>query len=80
MDWVPITRDCIAFAINVAVLVAIAWDEKVFWWEALILLCMAVIYYVTMFQSARMSRFMKRKFETEYGCCLPMPTGKLFIY
>lgn len=72
MDWVPITRDCFVFAVNVAVLVAVAWDEKIWWWEALILLIMAVVYYVVMFQSARISRFMKRKFETEYGCCVPM--------
>lgn len=29
----------------------------------------AIPYYVIMFQSARISRFMKRKFEVEYGCC-----------
>lgn len=71
MDWFPITRDCVVFGINVAVLVAVAWDEKIYWWEALILLIFAVLYYVTMFQSPRISRFMKSKFEDKYGCCIP---------
>lgn len=75
MDWVPITRDCVVFAINVCVLVAVSWDEKIYWWEAMILLIFAVLYYVTMFQSARISKFLKRKFENEYGCCIPMASG-----
>lgn len=29
----------------------------------------AIPYYVIMFQSARISKFLKRKFEVEYGCC-----------
>lgn len=76
MDWYPITRDCVVFAINVAALVAMAWDEKIYWWEALILLIMAVAYYVFMFQSHRVSSFMKRKFENDYGCCVPVGSGK----
>lgn len=75
MDWVPITRDCVVFGINVAVLVAVAWDEKIYWWEAMILLIFAVLYYITMFQSHHISKFMKRKFENEYGCCVPESEG-----
>lgn len=76
MDWVPITRDCVVFAISVVVLVIISWDERIYWYEALILLVFAVLYYVLMFQSQRLSKFMKRKFEDDYGCCKPQVLGK----
>jgi len=69
MDWVPITRDCVVFGINVIVLIATTFDGYITWYEALILMIFAIPYYIIMFQSARISRFMKRKFEVEYGCC-----------
>lgn len=78
MDWVPITRDCVVFAMNVVVLVIIAWDEKIFWYEAMILLIFAVLYYVIMFQSHHISKFMKRKFEDEYRCCNRENFGMFF--
>lgn len=69
MDWVPITRDCVVFAANVIVLIGTTWDGYIHWYEALIIMIFAIPYYVIMFQSNRISRFMKRKFEVEYGCC-----------
>lgn len=69
MDWVPITRDCVVFAANVIVLIGTTWDGYIHWYEALIIMIFAIPYYVIMFQSTRISRFLKRKFEVEYGCC-----------
>lgn len=69
MDWIPITRDCVVFAANVIVLIGTTWDGYIQWYEALIIMLFAIPYYVIMFQSVRISRFMKRKFEVEYGCC-----------
>lgn len=69
MDWVPITRDCVVFAANVIVLIGTTWDGYIHWYEALIIMIFAIPYYVIMFQSQRISRFLKRKFEVEYGCC-----------
>lgn len=77
MDWVPVTRDCVVFALNVIVLVVIVWDSQIWWYEAMILLILALVYYATMFQSHHISRFLKRKFEDEYGCCLKETKGKL---
>lgn len=51
------------------ILTATTWDGYIHWYEALIIMIFAIPYYVIMFQSARISRFMKRKFEVEYGCC-----------
>lgn len=69
MDWVPITRDCVVFAANVIVLIGTTWDGYIQWYEGMIIMLFAIPYYLIMFQSARISRFMKRKFEVEYGCC-----------
>lgn len=77
MDWVPVTRDCVVFALNVIVLVFIVWDSQIWWYEAMILLILALVYYAAMFQSHHISRFMKRKFEDEYGWCMKQDKGKL---
>ncbi|XP_037038337.1 sodium/potassium/calcium exchanger 3-like [Bradysia coprophila] len=69
MDWVPITRDCVVFAANIIVLIGTTWDGYIHWYEALIIMIFAIPYYVIMFQSRRISAFLKRKFEVEYGCC-----------
>ncbi|KAG4079689.1 hypothetical protein HA402_009075 [Bradysia odoriphaga] len=69
MDWVPITRDSVVFAANVIVLIGTTWDGYIHWYEALIIIIFAIPYFLIMFQSTRISRFMKRKFEVEYGCC-----------
>lgn len=76
MDWAPITRDSVIFAINIIVLIVTSWDGYILWYEALILALFAVPYYVVMFQSARISRFLKRKFEVEHHCCKPNDLGK----
>lgn len=80
MDWVPITRDAFMFSINVGVLVITTWDGYMHWYEALVLVLFSIPYFVTMFQSARISRFLKRKFEDEYGCCGYMNHGRMFFY
>lgn len=69
MDWWPLTRDCTMFAFNVIFLLVVAWDGVIHLWEAFLLLGLVVFYYVVMFNSARLSKFMKRKFEEEYRWC-----------
>lgn len=69
MDWAPITRDCVVFSVNVIVLIATTWDGYIRWYEAMIIVIFAIPYYTIMLQSPRINRFLKRKFEVEYGCC-----------
>lgn len=69
MDWTPITRDCVVFAATVIVLIGTSWDGYIHWYEALIIMLFAIPYYIIMFQSGRISAFLKRKLEVEYGCC-----------
>ncbi|KAJ6640772.1 Sodium/potassium/calcium exchanger 5 [Pseudolycoriella hygida] len=68
MDWVPITRDGCMFTLNVLVLIATTWDGYIHWYEAVILVSFSIPYFLIVFQSPRISRFMKRKFEDEYKC------------
>lgn len=69
MDWWPLTRDCAMFTFNVTFLLWFAWDGKIYLWEATLLLALVIFYYVVMFNSSRLSKFMKRKFEEEYRWC-----------
>lgn len=97
MDWAPITRDCVVFAVNVIVLIGktfskrtlhcglvnwkinlnigTTWDGYIYWYEAMIIMLFAIPYYIIMFQSPRINRFLQRKFEVEYGCCNRLNLG-----
>ncbi|XP_055301928.1 sodium/potassium/calcium exchanger 3 isoform X2 [Sitodiplosis mosellana] len=44
LDWWPLTRDCLAYGFTVAVLICIIHDERVEWYEALILVILYIVY------------------------------------
>ena len=69
IDWWPITRDATIFAINVSVLVAMAWDGAIMWYETCILLSMYVLYFIFMFQNPRIMRIMKTFVEERMMWC-----------
>lgn len=49
LDWWPLTRDCLAYGITVAVLICIIHDERVEWYEALVLVLLYIIYIAVMY-------------------------------
>lgn len=49
MDWWPLTRDCLAYGFTVAVLICIIHDERVEWYEALILVLLYFVYIGVMY-------------------------------
>lgn len=61
-------RDGCMFTLNVLALIATTWDGYINWYEALILVSFSIPYFLIVFQSPRISRFMKRKFQDEYNC------------
>ena len=69
IDWWPITRDASIFAINVSVLVAMAWDGAIMWYETCILVAMYVLYFILMFQNPRIMRVMKKFVEERMMWC-----------
>lgn len=59
IDWWPITRDSIIFSVNISILVVMAWDGVVMWYETCVLLALYVGYWVLMFQNTRIMKFVK---------------------
>ncbi|XP_055598407.1 sodium/potassium/calcium exchanger 3 isoform X2 [Uranotaenia lowii] len=49
LDWWPLTRDCLAYGITVAILICIIHDERVEWYEALILVLLYIVYIAVMY-------------------------------
>lgn len=44
LHWWPLTRDCIAYGITVTILICIIHDERIEWYEALILVILYGVY------------------------------------
>lgn len=49
LDWWPLTRDCLAYGITVSILICIIHDERIEWYEALILVFLYVVYILIMY-------------------------------
>ncbi|XP_061403006.1 sodium/potassium/calcium exchanger 3-like isoform X2 [Musca vetustissima] len=49
LDWWPLTRDSIAYGFTVAVLICVMHDERVEWYEALILVSLYAVYLAVMY-------------------------------
>ncbi|KAL1498365.1 hypothetical protein ABEB36_009176 [Hypothenemus hampei] len=49
LDWWPLTRDCLAYGITVAILICIIHDERIEWYEAVILVFLYVVYILIMY-------------------------------
>lgn len=69
IDWWPITRDSLVFSFNICVLVAMAWDSVIMWWETVILLSLYVCYWLVMFQNPKIMKYVKRIIEDRFMWC-----------
>lgn len=49
LDWWPVTRDCLAYGVTVAILICIIHDERVEWYEALSLVLLYIVYIAIMY-------------------------------
>ena len=49
MDWWPLSRDCLAYGVTVAILICIIHDERIEWYEALALVLMYIVYIAVMY-------------------------------
>lgn len=59
MDWWPLTRDCLAYGFTVAVLICIIHDERVEWYEALILVLLYIVYIGVMYFDKTIQKWAK---------------------
>lgn len=69
LDWWPITRDSILYSMNIGLLVAFAWDGRIYWYESLTMVIASVLYFVIMFQNQRIMGFVKKYVEGKWNCC-----------
>lgn len=69
IDWFPLTRDAILFTFHISVLVAMAWDGVVMWWEATILVVLYFNYWIIMFQNPRIVKWVKHHVEDRLLWC-----------
>ena len=44
LHWWPLTRDCLAYGVTVTILICIIHDERVEWYEALVLVLLYTVY------------------------------------
>ncbi|CAD1478169.1 unnamed protein product, partial [Heterotrigona itama] len=49
LEWRILSRDCTMYVISVGTLVAIMWDQRIEWYEAMILLILFCIYLILLF-------------------------------
>ncbi|XP_066138586.1 sodium/potassium/calcium exchanger 3 isoform X2 [Euwallacea fornicatus] len=59
LDWWPLTRDCLAYGITVSILICIIHDERIEWYEALILVFLYVVYILIMYFDKSIQKFAK---------------------
>jgi K+-dependent Na+/Ca+ exchanger-like protein len=57
LDWYPITRDCFLYGITVILLLVVLIDERVFWWESLILVVCYTGYIIIMTLNRRIDKW-----------------------
>ncbi|XP_053595755.1 sodium/potassium/calcium exchanger 3-like [Microplitis demolitor] len=58
LDWWPVSRDSLAYAITVGLLILVFRDGRVEWYEGLILVITYILYILTMYFNKRISRCM----------------------
>lgn len=63
LDWWPVTRDCVAYGITVAILIIIIHDERVEWYEALVLVLLYLVYIAIMYYDKSIQRRVKGTFR-----------------
>jgi Ca2+/Na+ antiporter len=63
IDWWPVTRDCVIYISAISLLVVIAWDGVVYWYEALVLFIAYFVYFTVMFNNKRIAKFIKEPIE-----------------
>ncbi|XP_053356657.1 sodium/potassium/calcium exchanger 5 [Clarias gariepinus] len=63
----PLFRDCVAYAVSVAAVIAMISDNKVYWYDAACLLLVYGVYIVVLCFDVRISEYVLRRFSP---CCV----------
>lgn len=70
LSWWPLFRDSIFYILSIIVLILVIYDEKVIWWETLILISMYGIYIIIMKFNRSLCNFVERHCNVGDQPCL----------
>ncbi|XP_030045391.1 sodium/potassium/calcium exchanger 5 isoform X2 [Microcaecilia unicolor] len=65
----PLFRDCLAYAISVAALIAIMMDNRIYWYEAASLLLIYGLYIVVLCFDVKINQYIMKKCRPCCACC-----------
>lgn len=72
LDWFPLTRDSIIFAINLCILISVAWDGVIMWYEATLLFVLFIAYFAFVISNHRWETFFRGYIESRFSWCHPL--------
>ncbi|XP_038142451.1 sodium/potassium/calcium exchanger 3-like [Cyprinodon tularosa] len=70
LSWWPLFRDAVFYILSILVLILVIYDEKVLWWETIILITMYGIYIVIMKFNRRLCCLVERHCSVDGQPCL----------
>ncbi|XP_063301759.1 sodium/potassium/calcium exchanger 5 isoform X1 [Pelobates fuscus] len=65
----PLFRDCVAYAISVAAVIAITFDNRIYWYESASLILVYGFYILMMCFDIKINQYIMRKFSPCCACC-----------
>lgn len=63
----PLIRDCVCYILSIAALVAVLYDQVIYWYEGALLVSMYLLYLVLMYFNASLGRYINRLTGTKEG-------------
>lgn len=78
MDWWPITRDCMLYALSVLVLISVSWDGQITLYESTVMVSLVLVYILVLVFNKHLMHAMKWIMEVNLNCCKVNSYGKDF--
>lgn len=75
LDWFPLTRDAIIFSINLLVLISVAWDGLIMWYEATCMFVLFILYFSLVLNNHRWESGLRNIIESRFSWCRPLKDG-----
>ncbi|XP_008425933.1 sodium/potassium/calcium exchanger 3 [Poecilia reticulata] len=69
LTWWSLFRDSCYYILSVLALIMVIYDDRVYWWESLVLMTMYGIYIVIMKFNSQISVFVMRRIRSSRPCC-----------
>ncbi|CAG7833519.1 unnamed protein product [Allacma fusca] len=60
LEWFSVTRDCLCYSLSVILLIIVLKDERIYWYEALVLVLVYTLYILAMYKNSTLKRGAER--------------------